>query len=52
LASTTDDSRRTGKVERCPYNGCTFEGTEAEVDDHVVYVVGMDDPDHAPDKHK
>lgn len=35
----------------CPYDGCPFEGTQDEVDDHVAYVTGLvDDPDHTEDK--
>lgn len=33
-------------LTRCPYDDCSFEGTEAEVDDHIVYMVSMNDPDH------
>lgn len=34
----------------CPYDDCPFEGTEAEVDDHVAYLTSFDDPDHAVDR--
>jgi hypothetical protein len=39
-------------VTRCPYDDCPFEGTQAEVDDHVGYLGSCFDPDHAPDKLK
>lgn len=29
---------------RCPYKGCTFEGTEAEVDEHRATGVHNDEP--------
>lgn len=35
---------------RCPYDDCPFEGTEAEVEDHVSYSISTDDEDHAADK--
>lgn len=30
----------------CPYIECPFQGTQAEVDDHVAYMVSIEDPDH------
>lgn len=44
--------RREPPVTRCPYDDCPFEGTQAEVDDHVGYLGSCFDPDHAPDKLK
>jgi len=35
-------------MTRCPYGDCTFEGSDAEVEDHVAYMTSFDDPDHAP----
>lgn len=37
-------------VVRCPYGDCPFQGTEAQVDDHVVYVGTFNDKDHEPHK--
>jgi hypothetical protein len=34
----------------CPYGDCTFRGTQNEVDEHIVYLTGIDDPDHRPEK--
>lgn len=31
---------------KCPYGDCPFEGSQAEVDDHVVYVLGIGDTNH------
>lgn len=43
------DRRRPEPEVRCPYD-CTFVGTQDQVDDHVAYVVGIGDPDHAPER--
>jgi hypothetical protein len=37
---------------KCPYDDCPFEGTEAEVEDHIAYMTGFGDPDHDIDKRK
>ena len=39
---------------RCPYDDCAFQGTQAQVDDHVCYMTStmLNDPDHAPNKLK
>jgi len=37
---------------KCPYDDCPFEGTQKELDDHIVYLTIMNDSDHAPDKLK
>ncbi len=34
--------------ERCPYGDCDFRGTLEEVDEHVVYMIGIGDLEHAP----
>lgn len=34
----------------CPYADCPFEGTRLELDDHVVYMASINDPDHRPEK--
>ena len=36
----------------CPYGDCSFQGTKAEVDDHVAYMtsVMLNDKGHAPDQ--
>jgi len=34
--------------ERCPYWDCDFRGTLEEVDEHVVYMIGIGDLEHAP----
>lgn len=39
-----------GPWRNCPYGDCPFQGTEAEVDDHVGYMTTFDDPDHRVDK--
>lgn len=31
-------------MARCPYKGCTFEGTEEEVDEHRATGVHNDEP--------
>ena len=31
-------------IERCPY--CGYEGTVAEIDDHVLYLQRIGDPEH------
>jgi hypothetical protein len=37
----------------CPYDDCPYQAkTQRELDDHVLYMIGFDDPDHAPDKLK
>jgi len=33
-------------MKRCPYGECPFEGTVAEVEDHVEYMQSWDDPEH------
>lgn len=30
----------------CPYRGCTFQGSEAEVEDHIDYMVSVGDDEH------
>lgn len=35
---------------KCPYRECTFEGTPDEVDEHVTYCIGIEDPDHAEEE--
>jgi hypothetical protein len=37
---------------RCPYDDCTFEGTQMEVDDHVDYMKGIGDPEHEEDRRR
>lgn len=43
---------RLGAEMKCPYEGCTFAGTQEEVDDHVSYCVSIDDADHREDKRR
>ena len=31
---------------RCPYSKCDFEGTENEVDEHLVEMTSRGDEDH------
>ncbi len=31
---------------RCPYGDCPFYGSQDEVDDHVDYLIGVQDPEH------
>jgi hypothetical protein len=39
--------------ERCPYGDCTFRGTSAQVDDHVVYMTSVvQDKDHEERKRR
>ena len=40
-------------MEQCPYDDCGFEGSEADVDEHITYMIGVvQDPDHAADKRR
>jgi hypothetical protein len=36
----------------CPYGDCGFSGTEAEVEDHYLYLIRCDDPEHAADQRR
>jgi hypothetical protein len=31
---------------KCPYGECPFQGTQTEVDEHVLYMQSWDDPEH------
>ena len=38
---------------KCPYRECDFEGTQAEVDNHLSYMTTMvKDREHQPDQHR
>jgi len=37
---------------KCRYNGCTFEGTPEEVEEHVDYCKSIGDPEHEEEQRR